>query len=264
MPAFKDLTGSQFGDLKVVKLIKHIPNSTQKQASIWQIECLKCGRFENMRQLWIPHCPSNAQRRGARYSCTVCFRGACEVCGGEILTDEFLGVCSPQCHHERQKLNYRNHYYRQVEQDSDFNKKNYYRKKSDDSQLQKMRESWKKRSRERRYNADTLVKERERLNKWYASNREEIQLKRKQKFESLSEFEKAQVRRKRQEKTHEWYMRNHENIMQKRKIARESMTQEQLDAIRQKMREYYFDRKRKQALSQLINIGETLNAINKD
>lgn len=261
MPAFKDLTGMTFGDLRVIKLVRQVPSTTQKQGSVWRIHCQRCGRYEDIRQLWIPYCQSNANRRSARYSCTVCFRGACEVCGNEILNDNFIGVCSPQCHHERQKLNYRNHYYRQVDADSDFNKKNYLRKKSDPKQLGKMREYWRIRSQKRRENPQFLVAEKKRLTDFYQAHKSEIQLKRKAKFDALSELEKAQIRKRNRENGQNWYHRNHDLITYKRKIARDAMTEAQREARREKMREYYYDSKRKSALSQLINIGEQLNAI---
>lgn len=258
MPAHRDLTGMKFGDLTVVKLIKHVPSSERKMASIWRIKC-KCGRVEDMRQLWIPYCKSNKLRRSARYGCTVCFRGPCEICGSEILTDSFIGVCSPQCQHERQKANDRNHYYRMVAKDPDFNKKVYEKKRRDPKTVERMRGYDRKRYNKRRSDPDYLKKEKSRLKKYYWENREEILEKRRGRWNNLTLIEQAQIRQRDRERHRAWYYENAEKIQEKRRRARMAMSADEKKALRAKHREYYRNARRERQLNELFKIGEALN-----
>ena len=120
-PAKKRLVikpGMRIADLLILALVGNADNS--KKTKIWRCQCLRCGREEDILQYKLPYTEFNKKRRDVRYACIVCKRGACVVCGGEILTDKYHRVCSDDCWRQRYLQAARNQYYKMLEKYPDY------------------------------------------------------------------------------------------------------------------------------------------------
>lgn len=121
MPAPRDLTGETYGSLTVARFTGAY-HSDSKRSKIWLCHCNQCGRDEEIPQNLLPYNASQSRKRGVRYACSVCMRGACVVCGGEITRDTKENTCSDACHQLKIRNIQNLHYAKRVAEDPDFNR----------------------------------------------------------------------------------------------------------------------------------------------
>lgn len=263
MPKPIDLTGRKYGELLVVELVKYQQFAKDSRGSIWLIECQRCGRRENLHQYLIPYTAKSKNNPRVRWCCTVCTRGPCEICGNEIVTDDYRGVCSPQCAHERLKKQQREHYYRLVENDPDHNKKTYQRKISDEAGLERQREYNRVHNQRRKERRHRDPEYREHLNAIaradYWRNREARLARRKELFDQLSPEEQIAVTLARRAANRDYYWENRERIMTEREAQREQMTESELEQRRRRSRALARRAKAQENLQDLRKIGGILN-----
>lgn len=123
MPVKQNLSGRQLGELLVIREVGFDDSKKSPYGWLWLCRCQRCGREEVIHQGKLPYRPSLENKRGVRYACTVCMRGPCVICNGEIIADTYNGVCSEACHLERVRQQNRNYHYRKQAADPDYSKK---------------------------------------------------------------------------------------------------------------------------------------------
>lgn len=259
MPAPLDLTGQRFGKLLVLNSTGRKRETLSKEALLWLCQC-DCGRQEEIPQLYIPSTPSKALRRGAKWACSVCSRGRCEICNGEILTDQFLGVCSQVCHYERRRLNYRNHYYRLVEKNPNLNKERWEKKmlrlESDPDLKEQFLEKERLRDALRRQNDSEAMNAAARERYW--KRRDEVIARRKALYDQNHELRLEWQREYWKEHGHKYLTRRAERINAMTDEEREAHYQ----AVNARAREFYRLRKQRLALEELAKVGNKLKDLN--
>lgn len=269
MPAPVDLTGRVFGDLEVIRKVGRDESiKTRSHSWIWLCHCRKCGRDEEITQGLIPYTTYLAKKNKlARYSCTICMRGPCEICGKEIENDTYVGVCSEACYLERRRQNFRNYHYRQLEEDPDYWKKLAAKKlaKLDSDPEKKERFLQKDRERNRKYreqNRDALnARARER----YARTRDEVIARRKARLAAMSEEERLMIEINKRQYDIDWWRKNGKRVLQERKDRVRNMSADERERYILQRREYNRERRMirnaEKALAELMLIGDSLNEL---
>ena len=123
MPSPVDLTGKVFGQLEVLSFTGAFHHDS-KRSRIWSCHCQQCGRNEEIPQNLLPYNASQSRKRGIRYACSVCSRGDCVVCGGEITRDTKSNTCSDACQLIKVRDS-QNLHYAKKSVDPDYNKQRH-------------------------------------------------------------------------------------------------------------------------------------------
>lgn len=263
MPSPQDLTGQQFSQLLVIERLEYIRFGDDRRGSIWLVECQSCGRHEKIRQYRIPYTSKIRKSSRALHCCTICTRGPCEICGNEIISDLHVGVCSPQCAHERTKKQQLEHYYRQVENDPNYHKKKYQQLISDDEKRQRMRQRDHENAikRQERMRNDPEYRERvraqQRENYW--KNRDSRIKRRKELFDALPIKEQIKRTIMLRERGRQHYWEKREDILAKRQRRIDSMTDEQREQYMRRKRASVRRSKNKAAISAIRNLSDYLH-----
>lgn len=234
--------GSRFGKLLV---IENLGNSK------WRCECL-CGEIEVIRTRDLPTTLKKMGNQRSRTECKLCRNGNCKVCGSPNRHPYYTVTCSESCWKIRNK-----------EQVRQANKR--LNQRNPGYHLRKQKEYYKR--------------DRIKILSRQKSNRlrdiEEARLKERIQYRNrmgaMSESEKAIYRHKRRVVAMNWQKSKRGRIsLRKRqiKLAEEyrdfinSLTHEEYRAYRKKINEqdriYARERKRKQELSFLLNIGRKI------
>jgi hypothetical protein len=272
MPAPVDLTGRVFGDLEVIRKVGRDESiKTVSHSWIWLCHCRKCGRDEEITQGLIPYTPNLAKKsKLARYACTICMRGPCEICGAEIEDGTYVGVCSESCYLERRRKNFRNYHYRQLEEDPDYWKKTAAQKlaKLDCDPEKKERFLQKDRERNRKYrdlNRDAINA---RARESYARTRDEVIARRKKRLAAMSAEERLMLEINQRQYAIEWWSKNGKRVLKERKDRLRNMSADERERYVRQRREYNRERRlirdAEKALSDLMSIGEQLNELGRE
>ncbi|ENE6639052.1 hypothetical protein ABNR98_004461 [Salmonella enterica] len=188
MPAAKDLTGSVYGKLSVIRKVGYASDS--KHSSVYLCYC-ECGRYEEISQLKLPHNASQSRKRGIRYNCTVCMRGPCVVCGRPIERETKGNTCSETCKQYKDRAVWLKHYSKAVNQDPEFNHRRHLaevaRMNEDPAYAERVRE--RRRKANLRYAKKPEIKEKrkEYHQQWYEKNKEKKQFLNRLWWQSLPE-----------------------------------------------------------------------------
>lgn len=195
MPPPIDLTGQTFGMLSVIKFTGAF-HTDKKRSRIWLCRCNQCGRDEEIPQNLLPYVPSKAHKRGIRYACSVCSRGACVVCGGEITRDTNENTCSDACHEQKIKNIQNLHYAKRVANDPDFNKKRHERVRvrmaSDPEFAARVREIRREANKRYQREDEAIKARREYQAAWWQERKEALIEQRNRFWRSLSVEEQAE------------------------------------------------------------------------
>lgn len=259
MPAPKDLTGCIFGQLEVIRAVGK-RSDMSKSNTIWLCHCNQCGRDEEIVQLLLPYCASAAKRRGARYSCSICSRGSCVICGGENIDGIYQGVCSEACYLDRRRQHFREFHYRHLAENPNYWNDQYKQKQAkiaaEPQLLEKQRQQQAERSARRRET------DKERLNaiarKNYWQNRDQRLARRRELMAQMTAEDQLLKELQDQQRQREYWDKNRETILQKRQKKSESLTPEQIEARRTRARELYRQKKQQRLLDELMKMGEQL------
>lgn len=260
----KNLTGNIYGDLTVIRLTGISPKAV-KDAHIWLCHCNRCGRNEEIRQSLLPHTPSLARKSNTRTACTVCTRGPCAICGGEIEADTYKGVCSEACFLERRRANDRAFHSRKAAADPSYYRKQNQAKQArieaDPVKSQQHRDKERQRSKERRDKDRELFNAQARTR--YHSNQPAILAGRKARQDSMGEEERLAAELQQREYRRDYWQRKSTEITAQRQQKLDAMTPEErtqhIEQRRERNRQSYRDAKAQQALNDILQIGEELN-----
>jgi hypothetical protein len=127
MPAALDLRGQRYGHLLVLRAEGKLKFGRMKTA--WRVRC-DCGREEVYPQDRLPHRPS-IRADQAVTACTTCrMARSCCVCGAPFVASNHRTTCSPACHREARRAQWRDYYHRQIEIDPDVNHRQRQRVKA--------------------------------------------------------------------------------------------------------------------------------------
>lgn len=109
-----DLTGKRFGQLEVL----HADGEDRYGGRLhpfWSCHCHQCGRDERVAQ----------KRLGDLSACSICSRGPCVVCSGEITRKTRSNVCSDTCQRDKRRATYLKHYRKLCHEDPLHNQKRH-------------------------------------------------------------------------------------------------------------------------------------------
>lgn len=162
-----NLIGQRFGKLLVLLDTGRKTENLKRPSKLWLCRC-DCGREEEIPQTYLPTTAAKSQKNIAKYACSVCTRGECKICGQPILTKQFKGVCSSACHDERRREVFRRYVANAKEENPDYYKEQWQKRKA---HLEK----------EGKYE-DFLEYHRNRLNNYYALNREKVNAENRKKY----------------------------------------------------------------------------------
>lgn len=234
--------GVRFGKLLVIESLGN---------SQWRCECL-CGEIETIKTKDLPTTMKKMGDRRSRTECKLCRKGSCKVCGLPNRHPHYITTCSESCWKIRnseqkrqanERLNQRNPEYHLNKQ------KEYY---------QRDREKILSRHKSKRLQDIEGARLKDRIQ---YQNR----------MDAMSELEKIIYRHKRRVIERNWLNTKSGKISlrkKQKKAAEEyrafisSLTHEEYKAYREKInkqdRIYARERKRKQELSSLLNIGRKI------
>lgn len=265
MPPPVDLTGRRFGDLTVVRKVGVNPHVRRLNA-IWLCHCERCGRNEEMIQQWIPYNASRAARNNARWSCSVCFRGPCEICGGENISGTYQGVCSEACHHERQKQHAREFHYRRLAENPDYYKEvARAKRKALEADPEKMEAFLaKQREKGRLDHAKNGEAINAKAREAYHRNRDHVLQQRREKFAALPEEERIRLELEAVAYRKDYWAKNRDHLIAIRAAKSASMTAEQLQARRAKARASRREKKAREALDALMRDSKNMMGLDDD
>lgn len=124
MPPPLDLRGRRFGKLLVVDKAPDILSASGKTSHrAWLVRC-DCGRHEAVMAKRLPYCASNRARSDVIEACSHCrAQRTCEVCGRPFESALFRSTCSEACALLQTRAKDMAYYYRQVDQDPEYNKR---------------------------------------------------------------------------------------------------------------------------------------------
>jgi|GEM_PF-6001589 len=191
----------------------------------WMFHCHQCGRDEEIPQIKFV--------RQKPEVCSVCLKGPCSVCGGDILTEVYKTTCSEACHTESRRAKDRE-YKRQLHIDNpDLSKQQYKKRiekiKEDPALYEAHLEKDRLRSQNKRNNDESREALNQQARERYEKNKGDILNKRKQKKSQLSEQEKEIVR----QNNRDHYQENKEKISIQRKTRFDNLTEEQQNELKE-------------------------------
>lgn len=263
-----DLTGKAYGQLTVLAETETIvpAKKTAKKIRNWLCKCNKCGREEVIPASKLPSVPSREKAKGVLYCCTICSRGACEICDSEILTSTYRGVCSEACWIERKREQGRRHKREQANRDPLFNKRNNQKKmekiKSDPAAYAAYLEKEKMRSKKRLEDKEKADRINALARKRYAERADEILDRRKQRKAALPEEQRLLKQAKTRNKQREYKARNELTLAETQKEKWDSLSEEERNEIRrernEKARIWKAQKEQEKALKELMGIGSKL------
>lgn len=219
MPKRRDLTGEQFGQLVVLGIGEHIVYGGKRQSS-WRTEC-GCGRIEVF--------PATALTSGRRKSCSHCARPECTECGKPFeRSGPTQRYCSPECTEIARQRQWREYYYRRVDDDEESVRRAQRASRANRSEYQRLRERVDGREADAK-RRDTIRNDPDRLEAQRAYHREWrrawIALKR------LDPEEYAEWRRQQNKSAKVGYNKNREKILTNRQEMRRQQALDELMQI---------------------------------
>ncbi len=204
MPARLHLTGTHFGHLSVLHA-GEVRMYGGKPVQFWVCQCDKCQRIEEIPQTKLVGLDC----------CTVCRRGPCVACGGEVPDSRPRSdTCCESCHQQRKREIWNKNYSKLVSDNPEFNKKRVEsmreRRAEDPVYAAHVKEL--SRAADRRYFDKPGNRERaaEYGAQWYADNKAAIQAERKRIYASLTPAEQAVIREERRNYQREYKRRYRE------------------------------------------------------
>jgi len=249
MPAPRDLTGEVYGALTVIKKTGHADDS--RKSAIWLCHCSQCGRDEEISQLKLPYNASQSRKNGIRYACTICSRGPCVTCGGEIKRQTKKNTCSDLCESEKEKAKHLKHYYKKQAEDPEFNQKRHkaeVERMAEDPELADQVRARRRRAADRyRSKPENQKKAREYQKIWYQENKEHKQEQNKAWWDSIPEPDRTRLKRQ--------YARESKQRFRQRLYQNPDKHQAFLSRMREYRLEWYSKKKAQEAMAELRELA---------
>lgn len=249
MPAPRDLTGEVYGYLTVIRKTGHADDS--RKSAIWLCHCSQCGRDEEISQLKLPYNASQSRKNGIRYACTICSRGPCVTCGGEIKRQTKKNTCSDQCEDEKTKNKHLKHYYKKRAEDPEFNQKRHQaeveRTTEDPELAEKVRARRRKAGERYRSKPDKQKIIHDGQKHWYQENKEHKLAQNKAWLESIPEPDRTRLKRQ--------YAKESKQRFRQRLYQNPDKHQAHLKMMREYQVEWYSKKKAQEAMAELRELA---------
>ncbi|GEM_PF-959141 len=196
MPPPLDLTGRRFGALTVMEKAGKVQFG--RLVTAWKCRC-DCGVEIIVPQPRLPHAPHIAANPRRKVdACPACRARPCAVCGSPVPPPSTAATCSDACAGEHLRAKHRRHYYRRVEQNPEHNRRRAARvkdKAAADPEYAARVQAWaaaahEKKKKRLRTDPEYRQAQRAAARARYAERAEEVQTRRRQRFERMTAHER--------------------------------------------------------------------------